>query len=330
MAVPASGELKLWDTLWNQELAGSKGNNSLHSASIYAGFSTPDALGDFYGWSDVETPSVTTLSAQSVAATSAVLRGCVTDTGNENVTSGFYFGNSNTSTSNPKYTLPGTRGTGIYCCSKTGLSAQTRYYVWAYACNSAGECIATNKCTISTPAPPFTVTTGNWYNANRSEVNSNAVDGTKTTTAVQYYINPYTSGAGTIWNCNTTGDTIPVFNNRAVADNADNRFCANMSLNGFPGYAGVNISLGACRAEGYCWNKNIGNPAYSNFPGRLSGTGGVFSVGQRSCEVVDFDVQCTNYPTPGPSKVLAAQLNFRCRPYNAISDIRFKTNISYL
>ena len=44
MAVPNSGQLKLWDMLWNQELGGSKGNNSLHSASIYAGKSVPDSL----------------------------------------------------------------------------------------------------------------------------------------------------------------------------------------------------------------------------------------------------------------------------------------------
>ena len=49
MAVPNSGQLKLWDMLWNQELGGSKGNNSLHSASVYAGFSVPDSLGEFYG-----------------------------------------------------------------------------------------------------------------------------------------------------------------------------------------------------------------------------------------------------------------------------------------
>ena len=61
MAVPSSGELKLWDDLWNQEIGGSKGNNSLHSASVYAEFDTPDALGDFYGWSDVEVPSVSSL-----------------------------------------------------------------------------------------------------------------------------------------------------------------------------------------------------------------------------------------------------------------------------
>jgi len=143
MPVPSSGELKLWDAIWNDEIGGSKGDNSLHSASIYAGFSTPDAMSDFYGWSDVEAPSVTSSAATSVTQSSMTINGNVTSLGGAaNVTRGFYFGTSTTYTSNTKYTLSGTQGTGAFSRSMTGLSAGTTYYFNAWAANSAGETVS--------------------------------------------------------------------------------------------------------------------------------------------------------------------------------------------
>ena len=75
MAVPSSGQLKLWNDIWNNEIGGTQGNNSLHSASVYAGFTTPDAMGDFYGWSDVEVPSVSTSAMSSVTDNSMQANG---------------------------------------------------------------------------------------------------------------------------------------------------------------------------------------------------------------------------------------------------------------
>lgn len=231
MAVPASGELKLWDTLWNQELAGTKGENSLHSASVYAGFSTPDALSDFYGWSDVELPSVTSLSAQSVTHNSAVLRGCVTDTGNEDVSSGFYIGTSPSSTSNPKVTLPGTRGLGIYCCSKTGLSGQTSYKSWAFACNSAGECIANSCCTFTTPAPPFTPSQRHWYCRSVANLGDLQYQTCPQRTIASHFAgayaqNPYTNSYTEMWTYGPIGcgnDCTPA--TCYGASNANNKWC---------------------------------------------------------------------------------------------------------
>ena len=227
MAVPSSGELKLWDMLWNQELAGSKGDNSLHSASVYAGFSTPDALSDFYGFSDVETPSVETLSAESVTATTATLRGCVTDTGNEDVTSGFYFGTSNTATSNPKLTLPGTRGTGIYCCAKTSIPHSTTQKVFAFACNSAGECIAPNCCSFTTPAPPFSPLTCTFYQCSRSRVSDIGTNIASHTTQA-FVRNPYTSAMISLWTTPTvtgTGNACIGLNCFAARNGDGNRWC---------------------------------------------------------------------------------------------------------
>ena len=141
MAVPSSGELKLWNSIWNPEIGGSKGDNSLHSASVYAGFSTPDAMSDFYGWSDVEAPTVSTSGASSVTQSSMTANGNVSNTGGENVTRGFYFGTSTTYTSNTKYTISGTQGTGGFSRSMTGLSAGTTYRINAWAANSGGETV---------------------------------------------------------------------------------------------------------------------------------------------------------------------------------------------
>lgn len=156
MAVPSSGELKLWDTLWNQELVGSKGDNSLHSASVYAGFDTPDALSDFYGWSDVEVPGVTTNAMSQVSYYRMYANGTVNDTGNENPDRGFYFGTSaNAYSNNTKYSV-GTGGTGAFSRNMDSQVNQynTTYYAWAYACNSAGETVG-SRVQATTPYPPF-------------------------------------------------------------------------------------------------------------------------------------------------------------------------------
>ncbi len=155
MAIPNTGTLKLWDTIWNSELQGSKGANSLHSASIYADFSTPDAMSDFYGWSDIEVPSVTTTAFTGINDNSMTANGNVTDDGNDPaVTRGFYFGTSNSYTSNTKYTTPGS-GPGAYTQGFGSLTHSTNYKGKAWAATPAGECVATNTCNATTPAPPF-------------------------------------------------------------------------------------------------------------------------------------------------------------------------------
>jgi len=201
MAIPSSGELKLWDTLWNQELGGTKGENSLHSASVYAGFSTPDALGDFYGWSDVETPTISTQTEQSVTHNSFRARGCISATGNEDPTRGFYMGtNANASTNNPKYSLPGTAGVSLFCCDFTSLNSQTTYYYWAFGCNSAGEAVG-NREDVSTPAPPFTPQYAtDFYAGGYNFAENVAVKCHRTSGA---YINPYTAQQVGIWNSPT-------------------------------------------------------------------------------------------------------------------------------
>ena len=192
MAVPSSGELKLWDTLWNQELAGSKGENSLHSASVYAGFSTPDALSDFYGWSDVEVPTVQTDAMSGIEYYRMFANGTVNNTGNENPDRGFYFGTTdNPYTSNTKYSV-GTGGTGAF---QRNMDSQVNqynvtYYAWAYACNSAGEAVG-SRVSGTTPYPPFS--------PSLQEVQNNRWNGTGTGLNQLGYVNPYSSAIAILY-----------------------------------------------------------------------------------------------------------------------------------
>lgn len=204
MAVPSSGPLKLWDNIWNQEIGGSQGENSLHSASIYAGFSTPDALSDFYGWSDVEVPTVQTDAMSSITATAMTANGAVNATGNENPDRGFYFGTAaNPYTSNTKYSV-GTGGTGGF---SRNMDAQVNqynvtYYAWAYACNSAGEAVG-SRVSGTTPYPPFS--------PSLQEVQCNRWNGTDTGLNQIGYVNPFSSQIAILYsvsagnNANCTG-----------------------------------------------------------------------------------------------------------------------------
>lgn len=157
MAVPSSGPLGLYEDIW-EELAGSQGNNSLHSASIHAGFNTPDAMGDFYGYVDAEAPTVNSSNATSVGTTTMVANGQMTNNGGANATAhGFYFGtNSGAANNNTKYDIGARTGSSFtFNRTFTGLSSNTTYYYWAFAENSVGETIASNRITQATNLPTF-------------------------------------------------------------------------------------------------------------------------------------------------------------------------------
>ena len=105
-------------------------------APITAG--DPVTLPDsFYGQGG-STPTVATNAASSVTTTSMTINGNVTNTGASAVTNrGFYFGTSPNYSSNTK-TQVGS-GTGAYTLAKTSLTANTTYYITAYAINTQGE-----------------------------------------------------------------------------------------------------------------------------------------------------------------------------------------------
>jgi hypothetical protein len=263
MAVPSSGQLKLWNDIWNNEIGGTQGNNSLHSASVYAGFTTPDAMGDFYGWSDVEVPSVSTSAMSSVTDNSMQANGNVSSTGNEDVSRGFYFGtNSAAPVSNTKYTLAGTQGTGTFSCNRTGLAYNNTYYAWAFACNSAGESVG-GRVQAGTPYPPFsptciTVTDTQITYQNNPSDNGNSVHFTSG------YINPYSAGyvASANYNC------APYFHGGYV------------NLNDKKGYTNAKTKVygtGTCSLQyGMCIRMNAQSQSCCWGQCTLIGTGGFF------------------------------------------------------
>jgi hypothetical protein len=201
MAVPSSGELKLWDNIWNQEIGGTQGNNSLHSASVYAGFSTPDAMSDFYGWSDIEVPSVTTTDITATCYARVCACGNITNDGNsDSLTRGFYIGTfANPYASNTKYTVGGTQsGTGEFKYDLTGRTQNTTYYAWAWAANEAGETVG-GRDAVTTPYPPFSPSTNT---LSRGFAATEQGSCNVTLSLAQYgYINPYSSGFAVQYQC---------------------------------------------------------------------------------------------------------------------------------
>ena len=137
MAVPSSGQLRLRDDIAEEVLGGTATQDvSLRTLSAAIGISSPDAMSEFYGYVDATAPTVTTGGA---GRTNVLLNisGTVNSDGGAAITErGFYFGTSSNRASNPKYIIGGT--TGGFSSSRTGLTANTTYYFWAYATNSVG------------------------------------------------------------------------------------------------------------------------------------------------------------------------------------------------
>lgn len=154
MPVPSSGQLRLRADI-NQEVNGNDtdDNVSLGTLSNEAGFTEPDEMSEFYGYTSCTAPSVTTNSMSSVSYTSMTANGNVTaDNGCTVTERGFYLGtNGSSPTNNTKYTSGS--GTGSYSRGIGGLNAQQTYYCWAYATNSAGTAYGSRQqATTLTPA----------------------------------------------------------------------------------------------------------------------------------------------------------------------------------
>lgn len=119
-------------------------------------------------------PTVTTADATTIAATTVVLGGNVTNDGNATVTERgvCYSTSQNPITGNTKLVI-GT-GTGVFSNTITGLTPNTTYYARAYAINSKGTAYGsqvTFKTTISTTIATLTT------NAATSISNTSAILG---------------------------------------------------------------------------------------------------------------------------------------------------------
>ena len=108
-------------------------------------------------------PTVTTITVSAIATTTATTGGNVTADGGATVTArGVVWSTAtNPTIANPTKTVNGT-GTGTFVSSITGLTANTTYYVRAYATNSVGTSYGNEISfkTLSTVAPTGTVTIG--------------------------------------------------------------------------------------------------------------------------------------------------------------------------
>ena len=171
MAVPSSGQLRLRADIANEVNGSATGSNiSLRALSASAGKSTPDTMSEFYGYSAVEPPSIIALHSSSTDS-SVYARIRLGDTGGENpYSTGVYIGTSTNMTSNPKYEL----GAGVIYnykgYNRTGLAANTTYYWWGYATNSAGTTY-TARQTRATGAS-YTYSTNSKYAYNNSNASA--------------------------------------------------------------------------------------------------------------------------------------------------------------
>ena len=153
MAIPNSGELGLYKDIWG-ELGGTKGENSLHSASVAVGFATPDSMGDFYGYVDATQPSMGGVTLTSVTCTSMTANSSYSTPAGTPVAYGFYFGRgSSNHTQNTKYTESNSGGLSAnFNRSFTSLQSTATYYAWSWASNGAGEGVSSRaQATTQTP-----------------------------------------------------------------------------------------------------------------------------------------------------------------------------------
>lgn len=155
MAIPASGELSLRGTIALEIDGNATGTNvSLRTLSATAGFTSPDGMSEFYGYTSSVAPTVTT-GASSSTNSSIYVTGTVNSDGGATITErGFYIGTSTNPTSNPKYVVSGT--TGNFNLNKTGLSVNTTYRYFAYATNASGTTIGAMQTRATYPTLNYT------------------------------------------------------------------------------------------------------------------------------------------------------------------------------
>lgn len=154
MPVVSSGQIRLNADV-NVEINGSAGTNvSLTTLSTGASKTAPHGLKEFYGYTSMVAPSVTTSAITGVTVTNMTLNGNVTSDGGGTVTSrGFYFGTNSNVTSNPQYASGS--GTGSFTLNR-GVSASTTYYCAAYATNAAGTTVGSTVSATSQAAVALT------------------------------------------------------------------------------------------------------------------------------------------------------------------------------
>ncbi len=164
MAVPSSGPLGLRADIALEVDGSATGNNvSLNTLSSQAGFTAPNGMEEFYGYSSAVAPTVSTSAISNVSYNSLRANGNVSNDGGATVTQrGFYIGTSSNYASNTKYSSGS--GTGSYNYTLS-VSASTTYYATAYAINSVGESVG-STVNATTGAQPVAISA--YYNGGSS------------------------------------------------------------------------------------------------------------------------------------------------------------------
>lgn len=131
MALQTSGAISISQI--RSELGSSSG--SLRTLSAAAGKSTPDAMSEFYGYSNFQQPTLTTTPTGSYSGSTLTMNGNITSAGSETILErGFYYVVSTSSsgvsvgTSNTKVTASGT-STGSFSAtaSVTASTSSAKY-----------------------------------------------------------------------------------------------------------------------------------------------------------------------------------------------------------
>lgn len=140
MAVPSSGPLQLRGDIALEVDGSATGTDvSLRALSNSAGFTQPDTMSEFYGYSSVSAPSVDTDTASDVTSNSFTANGDATADNGASITDrGFYIGTDSNYANNTKTSVGG-NSTGNFSLAQSGLTYNTTYYITAYATNSVGE-----------------------------------------------------------------------------------------------------------------------------------------------------------------------------------------------
>lgn len=176
MPVPSSGQLRLRADI-NQEINGNDTdtNVSLGTLSNDAGFTEPDTMSEFYGYSSCGTPAYRSVYSSTNPNGEIQLYTILDYTPYCSTTEyGLYVGtNSSGPTANTKYQV-GTSWNNYSWKYPTvgGFTNGQTYYAWIYCTNSAGITGYSSMQTVTVPAPYIPITnntetpTGDWSSAN--------------------------------------------------------------------------------------------------------------------------------------------------------------------
>ena len=143
-------------------------DNTTYYVRAYATNSVGTVYGEQKTFTTVTIPIVTTNTVSSITATTALCGGNVISTGGSSVTArGVCWSISQNPTVSGSHTADGS-GSGSYTSSITGLTANTTYYVRAYATNSAGTAYGEQRTFTTTAGSQPTVTTSTVSNVTKT------------------------------------------------------------------------------------------------------------------------------------------------------------------